>query len=247
MGRLDGKVAVVTGASSGIGEATAYALANEGATIAIGARREEKLHKVADRIRDNGGSVMAQKLDVTSNAEVTAFFKAAGSLNGGVDILVNNAGLMLLGPMSERPVEEWRTMMEVNVMGALYCIKAVLPVMVTRGSGYIVNISSTSGRRTTATGAVYSGTKFALNAITEGLRKEVHDRGVRVVAIEPGLVDTELPHHVQDENIRDRLLNMDGFTKLQSEDIAEAVLYAVTQPSHVNVNEILIRPTDQKN
>ncbi len=248
MGKLDGKVAVITGASSGIGEATAYRLSEEGANVVLGARRLERLNTVAEAINEKYGAdtAVVVETDVTNQDAVNRLINKAKSITGNIDILVNNAGIMLLGPMTERPVEEWRQMMEVNVMGLLYCIKAALPSFVQQKSGYIVNVSSVSGRRVTSTGAVYSGTKFAVNAITDGLRQELTNYGVRIVSIEPGLVATELPYHVRDEQIRERLTNMENFTKLTSEDIAEAVRYAVTQPEHVNVNEILIRPTDQK-
>jgi len=247
MGKLDGKVAVITGASSGIGEAIAYSLSEEGAKVVLGARRSDRLTKVAEKINNqNSGTAIALQTDVTNRDEVNQLIDKAKSITGNIDILVNNAGVMLLGPMAERPVDEWRQMMEVNVMGVLYCIKAALPSFIEQKSGYIVNISSVSGRRVTSTGAVYSGTKFALNAITDGLRQELTDHGVRIVSIEPGLVATELPDHIGDDEIRERLTNMENFTKLTSEDIAESVRYAVTQPDHVNVNEILIRPTDQK-
>lgn len=247
MGKLDGKVAVITGASSGIGEAITYSLSEEGAKVVLGARRSDRLTKVAEKINNqNSGTAIALQTDVTNRDEVNQLIDKAKSITGNIDILVNNAGVMLLGPMAERPVDEWRQMMEVNVMGVLYCIKAALPSFIEQKSGYIVNISSVSGRRVTSTGAVYSGTKFALNAITDGLRQELTDHGVRIVSIEPGLVATELPDHIGDDEIRERLTNMENFTKLTSEDIAESVRYAVTQPDHVNVNEILIRPTDQK-
>lgn len=248
MGKLDGKVAVITGASSGIGEAIAYSLSKEGAKVVLGARRSDRLAEVAEKINNNhnSGAAIVLQTDVTNRDEVNRLIDKARSITGNIDILVNNAGIMLLGPMAERPVEEWRQMMEVNVMGVLYCIKAALPSFIGQESGYIVNISSVSGRRVTSTGAVYSGTKFALNAITDGLRQELTEHGVRIVAIEPGLVATELPDHIRDDEIRERLTTMENFTKLTSEDIAEAVRYAVTQPDHVNVNEILIRPTDQK-
>jgi len=247
MARLDRQTAVITGASSGIGKAVAYALTEEGATVVLAARREERLETLAQHLDARGHNTVVIPTDVTVREEVNELINTAGKVTGKIDILVNNAGVMLLGRMADRPVEEWRQMVEVNVMGALYCIKAVLPIMLEQQSGHIVNISSIAGRRVpNPNSAVYSGTKFFLNAVTEGLRQEVTQNGIRVVSVEPGMVDTELAEHVRDKAIRESILNMQDFKMLEARDIAEAVRYAVTQPPHVNVNEILIRPTDQQ-
>ncbi|HKJ69760.1 MAG TPA: SDR family oxidoreductase [bacterium] len=247
MARLDRQTAVITGASSGIGKAVAYALTEEGATVVLAARREERLETLAQHLDARGHNTVVIPTDVTVREEVNELINTAGKVTGKIDILVNNAGVMLLGRMADRPVEEWRQMVEVNVMGALYCIKAILPIMLEQQSGHIVNISSIAGRRVpNPNSAVYSGTKFFLNAVTEGLRQEVTQNGIRVVSVEPGMVDTELAEHVRDKAIRESILNMQDFKMLEARDIAEAVRYAVTQPPHVNVNEILIRPTDQQ-
>ncbi len=247
MARLEGQTAVITGASSGIGKAVAYALTEEGATVVLAARREERLDTLAQDLNARGHNTVVVPTDVTVREEVNELINTAGKVTGKIDILVNNAGVMLLGRMADRPVEEWRQMVEVNVMGALYCIKAILPIMLEQQSGHIVNISSIAGRRVpNPNSAVYSGTKFFLNGVTEGLRQEVTQNGIRVVSVEPGMVDTELAEHVRDKAIRESILNMQDFKMLEARDIAEAVRYAVSQPPHVNVNEILIRPTDQQ-
>ena len=246
MTKLDGKVAIVTGASSGIGEATAEALAAEGATVVVAARREDRLSDLAKRIESNGGKVKTAKCDVTDEREAHELVRNAEQEFGSVDILVNNAGVMLLSKIEKGLSDEWRRMFDVNVLGLLYATDAAVEVMKRQGSGHIVNVSSVAGRKTRPTSGVYSGTKFAVNAISEALRQELLEDGIRITVVEPGAVATELTDHITDEEVREGL-KARNIEPLQSEDIANAVAYAVSQPQRVSVNEILIRPTQQTN
>lgn len=243
--KLDGKVAVVTGASSGIGEATAEALAAEGVTVVAAARREDRLSELVERLEGNGSRAMAVQCDVTDEEQAHDLIRRVEEEFGRVDILVNNAGVMLLSKIEKGLSGEWRTMFEVNVLGLLYVTDAAVAVMKRQGSGHVVNISSVAGRRVRPTIGVYSGTKFAVNAISEALRQEVIEDNIRVTVIEPGAVATELPDHITDEEAREGLGSLLELDILQPEDIANAVDYAVTQPERVSVNEILIRPTQQ--
>lgn len=243
---LTGKTALVTGASSGIGEATALALAEAGATVAIVARRRERLDALAERITGLGGTALPIVADVADEAGIRAAVEQAVTRFGGLDILVNNAGVMLLGPISEADTEDWRRMVHVNVLGLMYATHAALPALI-RGAGHIVNISSTAGRFVNPMTAVYSATKHAVGAFSEGLRKELFKDKVRVTIIEPGVTETELREHITHEQAKANINQIAaGIRQLQSADIAAAILYAVTQPPHVNVNEILVRPTDQE-
>jgi NADP-dependent 3-hydroxy acid dehydrogenase YdfG len=247
-GALDGKVAAVTGASSGIGEATALALAEAGAAVALGARREDRLQSLAERIEGGGGRALALRCDVADEDSARSFISEAHSSLGGLDILVNNAGVMLLGPVLGADTSQWRTMVEVNVLGLLYCTHAVLPLMAEAGSGHIVNISSVAGRSANAGSAVYNLTKFGVGAFSEALRQEVTAAGIRTTIIEPGFVDTELQDHNEIPAVRDAIEKMRESLPevLQASDIAAGILYAVTQPQRVDVNEVLIRPTGQR-
>lgn len=247
MGKLAGKVALVTGASSGIGEATALALAGEGAVVVAAARREDRLAGLVDRISTAGGTAHALKLDVTDEAAVE---QAMGSINaslGRLDILVNNAGVMLLGPIQGADTDDWRRMVDTNIMGLLYCTHAALPIMKSQQSGHIVNISSVAGRTARAGVGVYNATKWAVCGFSEALRQEALKDRIRVTVVEPGAVLTELQGHITVPEVREEMLRwVNSMRSLTSEDIASAIVYAVTQPDHVNVNEILIRPVDQE-
>ncbi len=244
--KLAGKVALVTGASSGIGEATALALAAEGASVAIAARRLDRLEDLARRIQDNGGKVMAIALDVAEEEQVNKAIETIQSKLGRIDILVNNAGVMLLSAVDGADTKEWRQMVDVNLLGLMYATHAVLPVMKNQGGGHIVNISSVAGRFSFNNCAVYNATKFGVNGFSDALRQEVSRDKIRVTIVEPGVVDTELTTHITTKEIMEReQKRLQTITALQSDDIADAIVYAVTQKPHVNVNEILVRTIDQ--
>jgi NADP-dependent 3-hydroxy acid dehydrogenase YdfG len=247
-GALEGKVAAITGASSGIGAATALALAGEGAAVAIGARREDRLKELAERISGDGGRALPVAVDVADESSARGFVERAHSELGGLDILVNNAGVMLLGPVEGADTEQWRTMVNVNVLGLLYCTHAALPLMRSAGRGHIVNVSSVAGRTANAGSAVYNLTKFGVGAFSEALRQEVTASGIRTTIIEPGFVDTELQGHNENPAVREQIEKMRESLPevLKAEDIAAGILYAVTQPQRVDVNEVLIRPTGQR-
>ena len=241
------KVAIVTGASSGIGYATALALAKAGAKVAIGARRTEKLTELENEINNNGGQAFSQKLDVTKKSDCDSFVKAVVEKWGGVDILVNNAGLMPLSFIKNLKIDEWDQMIDVNIKGVLYCTAAVIPHMLEKKSGHIVNISSVAGRIVFPSGSVYCATKHAVTALSEGLRQEFSTRkNIRVTCIEPGVVSTELTNTITDESLKDFVEKAKTMESLSAQDIADAIVYAVDAPSHVNVNEVLIRPTSQE-
>lgn len=247
MNSIKDKVAVVTGASSGIGYATALELAKAGAKVAIGARRSDRLEELEKKINENGGDVISQKLDVTKRSECNSFFNAILSKWNSIDILVNNAGLMPLSFFKNLKIDEWEQMIDVNIKGVLYCTAAVVGHMLAKKSGHIINISSVAGRIVFPAGSVYCATKHAITAFSEGLRQELSVRSnIRVTCIEPGVVATELTNTITDESLQGFVENVKKMESLQSEDIAHAILYAVQTPPHVNVNEILIRPTTQE-
>ena len=244
---IQGQVAIITGASSGIGYSTALALSKVGVKVAIGARRVSRLESLAEKIKRAGGEVFYQKLDVTQRVDCDNFVKAVLTQWGTVDILVNNAGLMPLSFFKSLKVDEWDKMIDVNIKGVLYCTAAVISHMKEKKSGHIVNLSSVAGRIVFPAGSVYCATKHAVAAFTEGLRQEFSVRSnIRVTSIEPGVVATELNDTITDESLQGFIENTKKMEALQAEDIANAILYAVDSPSHVNVNEILIRPTTQE-
>jgi NADP-dependent 3-hydroxy acid dehydrogenase YdfG len=247
-GVLGGRVVVVTGASSGIGEATALALAAAGAAVALGARRVDRIEALADRIREAGGKALAIEVDVAEEGQARAFVERAAAELGGLYGLVNNAGAMLLGPVEGADTDEWRRMVHVNLLGLLYCTHAALPLMREGGGGHVVNVSSVAGRHARAGAAVYNLTKFGVTAFSEALRQEVLHSDVRVTCIEPGFVETELQGHNTNPVVQagvERMREEIGDV-LQAEDIAAAILYALGQPQHVSVNELLVRPTRQR-
>ncbi len=240
------KVAIITGASSGIGYATALALSKAGAKVAIGARRTGMLSELEKKIKENGGEVYSQKLDVTKKNECNSFVDNVLKKWGTVDILVNNAGLMPLSFFKNLKIDEWDQMIDVNIKGVLYCTGAVVTHMLENKSGHIINISSVAGRIVFPAGSVYCATKHAITAFSEGLRQELSVRkNIRVTCIEPGVVATELTNTITDESLQGFVENAKKMESLQAEDIANAIVYAVESPNHVNVNEILIRPTTQ--
>ena len=243
---IKGKVAIITGASSGIGFATALALSKAGAKVAIGARRTDMLSELEKKIKENGGEVYSQKLDVTKKNECNSFVDNVLKKWGTVDILVNNAGLMPLSFFKNLKIDEWDQMIDVNIKGVLYCTGAVVTHMLENKSGHIINISSVAGRIVFPAGSVYCATKHAITAFSEGLRQELSVRkNIRVTCIEPGVVATELTNMITDESLQAFVENAKKMESLQAEDIANAIVYAVESPNHVNVNEILIRPTTQ--
>jgi NADP-dependent 3-hydroxy acid dehydrogenase YdfG len=243
-GPLDGRVAVVTGASSGIGEATALALSQAGAAVAVGARRADRLESLAERL---DGPTFVRAVDVSDEDEATGFVRDAAGELGGLHILVNNAGLMLLGPVTDQTTEDWRRMVGVNLLGLLYCTHAAIPLIAGNGGGDIVNVSSVAGRRADAGAAVYNMTKFGVHAFSEALRQEALHVGIRVTTVAPGFVETELQGHNTNPVVRrmtERSREQIGEV-LKPEDIAAEILHAVTRPQHVCVNEIVVRPTGQ--
>jgi NADP-dependent 3-hydroxy acid dehydrogenase YdfG len=247
-GALEGKVAAITGASSGIGEATALALVAEGASVALGARRKDRIDELASRIESGGGRALALEVDVTDESAARSFVEVAASELGGLDILVNNAGVMLLGAVEGADTDEWRRMIEVNLLGLLYCTHAALPLMREGGGGHVVNVSSVAGRTANLGVAVYNMTKWGVVGFSEALRQEALHSGVRVTCVEPGFVATELQGHNTNPMVVEATEKMrqEVGKVLEAEDIARAIVYAVSQPEHVAVNEVLIRPTGQR-
>lgn len=249
--RLDGTVALVTGASSGIGEATARGLAGHGAAVAVLARRGDRLEDLRGAIEADGGRALVVEADVTDRAAATEAVDRVAEELGRLDTVVNNAGVMLLGPVQGAPLDEWDRMIEVNLRGLLHVAHAALPHLVRavedgpRGVADLVNISSVAGRRASSGAGVYNLTKFGVGAFSEALRQEVTKRSVRVSVIEPGAVSTELASHMRDEVQQAAMSRFEGIEFLHPEDISEAIEYLVTRPRRVAVNEIMVRPTDQ--
>ncbi|MFD6874264.1 MULTISPECIES: SDR family oxidoreductase [unclassified Streptomyces] len=237
-----GKAVLITGASSGIGEATARRLAASGHQVMLGARRTDRIAALAEDIRKSGGQADHQELDVTSLDSMRAFVQAAHSRYGHIDVLVNNAGVMPLSLLDALKVDEWNRMIDVNLRGVLHGIAAVLPLMRAQGSGHIVNIASVSGHRVDPTAAVYSATKFAVRALSEGLRQESRD--LRVTVISPGLTRSELAEGITDTAVREATKDMLKIA-MPADAIGAAIDYAISQPAEVDVSEIIVRPTAQ--
>jgi clavulanate-9-aldehyde reducatase len=246
-GSLEGRRALITGASSGIGTATAEAMAGEGAAVALGARRKDRLDELASRIEAGGGKAVAIEADIADEAQAKSLVETAHAELGGLDTLVNNAGVMLLGPLQGADPEEWRTMIGVNCLGLLYCTHYALPLMRDGGGGDVVNVSSVAGRVAALGSGVYNMTKWGVVGYSESLRQEGAYIGVRVTCVEPGFVDTELQGHNENPIVVEQIEKMREATGkvLESADIANAVVYAVSQPKHVSVNEVLVRPSGQ--
>ena len=244
---LTDKVAIVTGASSGIGRATAQSLAKKGVRVVLGARRRDRLDELVSEIQSVGGQALSFVTDVAQRQSCEDLIRYTIEQWGRIDILVNNAGLMPLSFIKNLHVDEWDRMIDVNIKGVLYCTAAALPHMLTAKSGHIVNVSSVAGRIVFPAGSVYCATKHAVTAFSEGLRQELSTRkNIRVTCIEPGVVATELTSTITDESLQEYVEGAKKMAALQSQDIADAILYAVFSPNHVNVNEILIRPTAQE-
>ena len=244
---LSNKVVAVTGASSGIGEATALVCAKAGAAVSLAARRTDRIEELAKRIEGDGGKALAVETDVSQEDQAQRFVQRTAEELGRLDVLVNNAGLMLLGPIEAAETEEWRRMVDVNLLGLLYCTHAALPLMQQGGGGHIVNLSSVAGRTANLGSGVYNLTKWGVNGFSEALRQEVLHSGIRVTIVEPGFVETELQGHNKHPAVLEQLEKMrEQVDPLEPGDIASAIVYAVASPQHVSINEVLIRPTRQQ-
>lgn len=232
---------IITGASSGIGEATARELASKGAHVVIGARRLEKLEALASSLRENGASVAVQQLDVTDLDQMRAIVQLAVDQFGRVDAMVNNAGLMPLSPLAALKIEEWNRMIDVNIRGVLHGIAAGLPVMKEQGVGHFINVASIGAYEVTPTAAVYCATKYAVRAITDGLRQEVAGQGIRVTLVSPGVTESELAETITDNEAKELMIEYRR-TALPASAIARSIAYALEQPANIDVNEMVIRP-----
>lgn len=242
---IEGKVVIITGASSGLGEAAAHHLADKGASLALAARRTERIEGLAEKITNNGGEALAVTTDVTEHEQVQALVDDAVEAFGRVDVMLNNAGLMPLSPLERLNVNEWDQMIDVNVKGILYGIAAALPYMQEQASGHIINVSSVAGHVVSPGSAVYAATKHAVRALSEGLRQEVKEYGLRTTVISPGAVDTELPESVSEEDVAEGVHALYDEHAVPADSFARAVAFAIEQPEEVDINEILYRPTSQ--
>jgi NADP-dependent 3-hydroxy acid dehydrogenase YdfG len=243
---ISGKVVVITGASSGLGEATARLLSAEGATVVLGARRVDRLQALASELTGRGGKALAVSADVTDRDQVKRLVDAAVQAHGRIDVLINNAGLMQQSPLERLKVDEWDNMIDVNIKGVLYGIAAALPHMQRQKGGHIINVSSVAGHKVTPAGIVYSATKHAVRVISEGLRQEVKPYNIRTTVISPGAVATELPSHITDPDSAAGIQKFYEGYAIPADSFARAVAFAMSQPDDVDVNEILFRPTRQE-
>jgi NADP-dependent 3-hydroxy acid dehydrogenase YdfG len=241
---IEGKVVVITGASSGIGEATALLLAERGAKVVLGARGLDRLKALAARITGAGGEAAYARTDVRRRGDVSDLVKLACERCGKLDVLVNNAGIMPVSPLDDLRVEDWEEMIDVNIKGVLYGIAAALPVFRKQGFGHFVNTASTAGHKTVPTMSVYSGTKFAVRAISEGLRQEAGDK-LRVTIISPGFVHTNLADSMTNPEVKAQIVGTMDKMAISPDAIARAIAFAIEQPADVDVNEIIVRPTAQ--
>ncbi|WP_026690221.1 SDR family oxidoreductase [Alteribacter aurantiacus] len=242
MENVKDKVVVITGASSGIGEAIALKSAEAGAKVVLAARRTDKLEQLSSRIKsETGQESLVVKTDVTNKGDVEQLVEKAKAEFGAVDVLINNAGVMQLSFMKNDKVDEWERMVDVNIKGVLFGIHAALPSMLEQGGGQVINVSSVAGHEVFPSSAVYSATKYAVRALSMGMEKELSKAGVRVTNISPGAVESELTEHITDEDVLGMFKDRE-MKKLKAEDIANAVVYAIGQPSTVNVNEVVVRP-----
>lgn len=242
--KIENKVVVITGASSGIGEATALLLAERGAKVVLGARGVDRLEALATRIKERGGEAVYASTDVRQREDLSILVTLACEQYGKIDTLVSNAGVMPISPLDDLRVEDWEHMIDVNIKGVLYGIAAALPVFRKQGFGHFVNTASTAGHKTVPNQSVYSGTKFAVRAISEGLRQEAGDK-LRVTIISPGFVDTNFTDGVTDPALKDQLASIRDTMAMPPDAIARAIVYAIEQPINIDVNEIVIRPTAQ--
>jgi NADP-dependent 3-hydroxy acid dehydrogenase YdfG len=240
------KVVVITGASSGLGEAAARLLSAQGATVVLGARRADRIRSLADELTRNGGKALALATDVSSRDQVKRLVDAAVQTYGRIDVMINNAGLMQLSPLERLKVDEWDNMIDINIKGVLYGIAAALPHMQRQKAGHIINVSSVAGHIVTPAGTVYSATKHAVLAISEGLRQEVKPYNLRTTVISPGAVATELANHITDQETAANIQKFLEGLAIPADSFARAVAFAISQPKDVDVNEILFRPTSQQ-
>jgi NADP-dependent 3-hydroxy acid dehydrogenase YdfG len=243
---IEGKVVVITGASSGLGEATARLLSAEGASVVLGARRADRIQSLANELTGSGGGkALAITTDVTDYDQVKKLVNAAVQTYGRVDVIINNAGLMPNSPLERLKIEDWDRMIDVNIKGVLYGIAAVLPYMKEQKAGHIINVSSVAGHKVRAGGAVYAATKHAVRALSEGLRQEVNPYNIRTTVISPGAVATELPDSVTEPDVAENMRKVYDVA-IPADSFARAVAFAMSQPEEVDVNEILFRPTRQE-
>ncbi len=243
---IEGKVVVITGASSGLGEATARMLSAQGATVVLGARRIERIQALAAELTGTGGTARAVATDVTDAVQVKALIDAAVQGYGRIDVLLNNAGLMPHSPLTRRKVDDWDQMIDVNIKGVLYGIAAVLPYMQAQKAGHIISVSSVAGHKVRAGGVVYAATKHAVRVISEGLRMEVKPYNIRTTVISPGAVATELPNSITEPDIATNMQQFYEKYALPADSFARMVAFVISQPEDVDVNEILFRPTRQE-
>ena len=242
---IAGKVVVITGASSGLGEAAARLLSEEGATVVLGARRLDRIEALAEELEGKGGKALALQTDVTDREQVEALVDAAVQTYGRIDVMINNAGLMPHSPLERLKVDEWDRMVDVNLKGVLYGIAAALPHMIEQKAGQFVNVSSVAGHKVSANGAVYAATKHAVRALSEGLRQEVKPYNIRTTVISPGAVATELPDTISEQDISEIMHGFYDKYAIPADSFARAVVFAMSQPDDVDINEILFRPTRQ--
>ncbi|WP_311767524.1 MULTISPECIES: SDR family oxidoreductase [unclassified Halomonas] len=245
MDNVKGKVIVITGASSGNGEAAARHLAERGAVVVLGARRQERIDALAKELTEAGHQALAVATDVTDKAQVTRLIDAAVENFGKVDVLLNNAGLMPLAPLEQLKIDEWEQMIDVNLKGTLYGIAAALPHMKQQQSGHIINVSSVYGHKMGPDATVYCATKFGVRALSEGLRQEVKPYNIRTTVISPGAVATELLDHISDQEIQTQTKDFVSQIAIPADSFARMVAFAINEPEDVDVNEILFRPTAQ--
>jgi NADP-dependent 3-hydroxy acid dehydrogenase YdfG len=243
---IEGKVVVITGASSGLGEATARALSAQGAIVALGARRQDRIQSLADALIGKGGKAIAVATDVSDRAQVKRLVDAAVEAYGRVDVMINNAGLMSQAPLERLNIDEWDRMIDVNIKGVLYGIAAALPYMKQQKSGHFINVSSVAGHKVGPGFAVYAATKHAVRALSEGLRQEVKPYNIRTTVISPGAVATELPNSVSDPETAARVRTFYAQAAVPADSFARVVAFAISQPEDIDINEVLYRPTRQE-
>ena len=243
---IEGKVVIITGASSGLGEAAARHLSALGATVVLGARRVDRIEALAKELTDQGGRALAMATDVTRYLEVQRLADIAIQNYGRIDVLINNAGLMPQSPLERRKIDDWNQTIDVNIKGVLYGIAAVLPYMQKQKSGHIINVSSVAGHKVRTGGAVYAATKHAVRVISEGLRQEVKPYDIRTTVISPGAVDTELTDSITEPDVAQNIKTFYAQVAISADSFARAVAFAISQPPEVDINEILYRPTRQE-